>query len=152
MANQPQPPRGAQPPRQDAKPKLTLPVIDDSADRPIRSSGHVKVVSFDDIDLKTPAAEPPRAAGAADPGVPVNHSSRAVNPRKQYPLHFDLLMRDLYQRGDIPEHWQIIAAEEIRLDETNMDVEFTVVDNRTNAVVRRCVQVQAGKLLRISER
>jgi hypothetical protein len=108
------------------------------------------VQSFDE-PMAAPPAAPPSTAHAADPGVPVNRSSRAVNPRKQYPMHFDLLMRDLYQRGEVPEHWQIIAAEEVRLDETNMDVAFTLVDNRTNSVRRRCVEVQRGKLLRISD-
>jgi hypothetical protein len=134
-------------PPQKPKPKRVLSVIDDApAAPPPRGSGRLKVQSFDE-----PLADP-ATAHAADPGVPVNQSSRAVNPRKQYPMHFDLLMRDLYERKEVPEHWQVVAAEEVRLDETNMDVEFTIVDNRTNAVVRRCVQVQAGKLSKIIDR
>jgi hypothetical protein len=132
--------------------KRTLPVIDDAApavEQPTRSIGRVKVESFDDAKAPPPPAAP---TASADPGTPVNAASRAVNPRKQFPMHFDLLMRDLFQRGEVPEHWQVIAAQEARLDELNWDVEFTVVDNRTNGVVRRCVEVQAGKLSRISDR
>lgn len=113
----------------------------------------IQVESFDDSDrVETPPEPPPVAPGASNAGVPVNTSSRAVNPRKQYPLHFDLLMRDALARGEVPESWQIIAAEEIRLDDMNMDVQFTMLDAKTNAVTRRCIEVQAGRLSRISER
>jgi hypothetical protein len=133
------------PPR---KPKPKLSVIDDqpTPQAPPSGGARVRVENFDEHPV------PLSNANAADPGVPVNGSSRAVNPRKQYPMHFDLLMRDLYERKQEPEQWQVVAAEEVRLDEMNMDVEFTIVDKRTNAVVRRCIQVQAGKLSKISDR
>jgi hypothetical protein len=81
---------------------------------------------------------------AVDPGVPVNTAIRTVNPLKKYPVHFDLLMRDLVQRGAVREHWQVVMAEEVRLDETDMDQAFTLVDDRTKAVLRRRVDVQNG--------
>ena len=95
----------------------------------------------------TPFSAPP--PGAAHPGTPGNPFSRAVNPRLPYPLHFDLLMRELYALGLVPEQWQIAAADEVRLDESGMDVEFTLVEPKSN-LVRRCrVDVQEGKLRRI---
>jgi hypothetical protein len=89
--------------------------------------------------------------GAATEGTPVNPVSRAVHPREQYPLHFDLLMRDLFSLGITPEEWQVIAAEEVRLDEDGMDVDFTLVHASSNQVRRRRVEVQQGKLLRIQD-
>jgi hypothetical protein len=100
---------------------------------------------------KRPLASTPPPAGAADPGSPVNPSSRAVNPRLQYPLHFDLLMRDLFKRGETPEEWQVIAADEVRLDDGGMDIEFTLLKSAQNAVVRRRVDVEQGRLLRITD-
>jgi hypothetical protein len=91
-----------------------------------------------------------RAPGAQDPGIPVNPFSRAVNPKLQYPLHFDLLMHELYQRGLVPEHWHIAAAEEVRLDEGGMDVEFVLVEHRGDIMRRVRVDVQEGRLQRIT--
>jgi hypothetical protein len=91
----------------------------------------------------------PKADGAASHGVPVNPLSRAVQPKDQYPLHFDLLMRDIFSCGIPPEEWQVIAAEEVRLDEEAMDVEFTLLKPSTNQVRRRRVEVRQGYLLRI---
>jgi hypothetical protein len=93
--------------------------------------------------------EPVAGPGAATKGKPVNPLSRAVNPKEQYPLHFDLLMRDLYKQGMVPEQWKVIAADEVRLDENGMDVEFTLHEPKVNRVWRRRVEVQHGKLLRI---
>lgn len=98
--------------------------------------------------LATSATHPP-PYGAATQGTPVNPLSRAVHPREQYPLHFDLLMRDIFYLGIPPEEWQVIAAEEVRLDEDGMDVDFTLVHAATNMVRRRRVCVQQGRLLRI---
>lgn len=101
--------------------------------------------------LRAPS-EPLAPAEASDAaGEQVNPLSRAVHPREQYPLHFDLLMRDLFQRNLSPEEWQIISADEVRLDETGMDVEFTLLRNGTNHVWRRRVDVRHGKLLAIRE-
>jgi hypothetical protein len=93
----------------------------------------------------------PPAAPSDAPGEQVNPLSRAVHPREQYPLHFDFLMRDLYQRNLAPEEWQVIAADEVRLDEAGMDVEFTLLRGGTNHVWRRRVDVRHGKLLAIRE-
>jgi hypothetical protein len=104
-----------------------------------------------------PAAAAPKAsqhaapsAGAQNQGSAVNVFSRAVNPRTQYPLHFDFLMRDMYDRGFVPEEWQIIAADEIHLDEAGMEIEFTLVQKEQNILHRIRVDVQAGKLHRIA--
>jgi hypothetical protein len=88
-------------------------------------------------------------SGAATQGTPVNPLSRAVHPREQYPLHFDLLMRDIFHLGRAPEEWQVIAAEEVRLDEDGMDVDFTIIHVSTNQIRRRRVCVQQGRLVRI---
>lgn len=101
--------------------------------------------------LRTPAEPLPPAEASDAPGEQVNPLSRAVHPREQYPLHFDLLMRDLYQRNLSPEEWQVISADEVRLDEFGMDVEFTLLRNGTNHVWRRRVDVRHGKLLAIRE-
>src|SRR5687768_2443888 len=69
-------------------------------------------------------------------GTPVNPLSRAVLPKEQFPLHFDLLMRDLWSRGMSPEDFQVIAADEVRLDEDGMDVEFTLLCRGTELVSR----------------
>ncbi len=98
-----------------------------------------------------PQPQSEAAPGSAAPGEPVNPFSRAVNPRLQYPLHFDLLMRDLFARGLVPEHWQVVAADEVRLDETGMDVEFTLLEVGTERLWRRRVDVQHGKLVGIHE-
>ncbi len=84
-------------------------------------------------------------------GVPVNPFSHAVLPSEQYPLHFDLLMRDLYHRGLVPEDFQIIAADEVRLDEDGMDVEFTLLRRGTDLVLRRRVDVRHGRLISVRE-
>ncbi len=84
-------------------------------------------------------------------GLPVNPLSRAVLPKEQYPLHFDMLMRDLYQRGLAPEDFQVIAADEVRLDEDGMDVEFTMLRRGTDAVQRRRVDVRHGRMISIRD-
>jgi hypothetical protein len=84
-------------------------------------------------------------------GTQVNPSSQAVQPRLQFPLHFDLLMRELFIQGDAPDHWQVIAGDEVRLDEGGMDVEFTMLHISTNQVSRRRVNVQQGKLVSITD-
>lgn len=97
-------------------------------------------------------AEPLLPAEASDaPGEQVNPISRAVHPREQYPLHYDFLMRDLFQRKLSPEEWQVIAADEVRLDEFGMDVEFSLLRNGTNHVWRRRIDVRHGRLIAIRE-
>jgi hypothetical protein len=90
--------------------------------------------------------DPTPAAGNA-----VNPLSRAVLPKEQFPLHFDLLMRDLWSRGMSPEDFQVIAADEVRLDEDGMDVEFTLLRVGTDMVSRRRVDVRHGRLLAIRD-
>lgn len=84
-------------------------------------------------------------------GHAVNPLSRAVLPKEQFPLHFDLLMRDLWSRGMSPEYFQVIAADEVRLDEDGMDVEFTLLCTNTDLVSRRRVDVRHGRLLSIRD-
>ncbi len=98
-------------------------------------------------------APPPQTERPATPppGHAVNPLSRAVHPREQYPKHFDFLMRDLFQRGEQPEQWQVIAADESRLDEDGMDIDFTLLRTGTDAVQRRRVVVQRGKLVGIQD-
>jgi hypothetical protein len=100
-----------------------------------------------------PPAVPLAQAQDATPAVghPVNPLSRAVLPKEQYPLHYDMLMRDLWTRGMTPEDFQIIAADEVRLDEDGMDVEFTLLRNGTDTVFRRRVDVRHGRLIGIRE-
>ena len=98
----------------------------------------------------------PRAVPAVRPATPppgraVNPLSRAVHPREQYPRHFDFLMRDLFQRGEQPEQWQVIAADESRLDDDGMDVDFTLLRTGTDAVHRRRVVVRQAKLVAIQD-
>jgi hypothetical protein len=95
--------------------------------------------------LQYPADPTPAA------GVPVNPLSRAVLPKEQYPLHFDLLMRDLYQRGMTPELFKIIAADEVRLDEDGMDVEFTLMETQSERLFRRRVDVRHGRLVTVRD-
>jgi hypothetical protein len=95
--------------------------------------------------------EPPPTDDAPPHGTPVNPFSRAVQPREQFPLHFDLLMRDLFAQGETPESWQVIAADEVRLDEDGMDVEFTLLRTGTDQVWRRRIDVQHGKLRAIRD-
>ncbi len=85
------------------------------------------------------------------PGRAVNPLSRAVHPREQYPRHFDFLMRDLFQRGEQPEQWQVIAADESRLDEDGMDIDFTLLRTGTDEVHRRRVVVRQAKLVAITD-
>lgn len=106
---------------------------------------------IDQNQIRTPTAPLSPAAPSDEPGEQVNPLSRAVHPREQYPLHFDFLMRDLFQRNLSPEEWQVISADEVRLDESGMDVEFTLLRNGTNHVWRRRVDVRHGKLLAIHE-
>lgn len=100
-----------------------------------------------------PPAEPIPQVEDATPavGLPVNPLSRAVLPKEQFPLHFDMLMRDLWTRGHSPEDFQIIAADEVRLDEDGMDVEFTMLRLGTDAVLRRRVDVRHGRLVSIRD-
>ncbi|MBA3936199.1 MAG: hypothetical protein H0X38_01970 [Planctomycetes bacterium] len=85
------------------------------------------------------------------PGRAVNPLSRAVHPREQYPRHFDFLMRDLFQRGEQPEQWQVISADESRLDEDGMDIDFTLLRTGTDEVHRRRVVVRQAKLVAITD-
>jgi hypothetical protein len=106
------------------------------------------------VQPKPPVADPAPPAsgpGAATPGTPVNPFSRAVHPRLQYPRHFDFLMRDLYDQGMVPEQWQVVTADEVRLDENGMDIEFTLLEPAVNRLWRRRVCVEGGKLVRISD-
>lgn len=101
-----------------------------------------------------PPAEPiPQPPEDVTPAVghQVNPLSRAVLPKEQFPLHFDMLMRDLWNRGMQPEDFQVIAADEVRLDEDGMDVEFTLLRVGTDAVFRRRVDVRHGRLLGIRD-
>jgi hypothetical protein len=100
--------------------------------------------------LAQPLPPPPIDATPAA-GQPVNPVSRAVLPKEQFPLHFDLLMRDLWSRGLSPEDYQIIAADEVRLDEDGMDVEFTLLRSGTDMVLRRRVDVRHGRLIGIRD-
>jgi hypothetical protein len=101
---------------------------------------------------RPPAAPLPRVE---DPTPAVGHAvnplSRAVLPKEQFPLHFDLLMRDLWSRGMSPEDFQVIAADEVRLDEDGMDVEFTMLRTGTDLVYRRRVDIRHGRLLGIRD-
>jgi len=100
----------------------------------------------------TPTTAARAAAAAAPPpvaGQPVNALSNAANPRSQYPAHVNFLMRDLYDRGLIPEEWQIVAADEIHLDEDGMTVEFTVLQRTENLMHRISIEVAGAKLVRI---
>ena len=99
--------------------------------------------------MRSPAAKAGDASAQA--GHEVNPLSRAVHPREQFPLHFDLLMRELYSLCIPPEEWQAIAAEEVRLDEDGLDVEFTLINNKDNHVRRRRVEVRQGALMRIRD-
>jgi len=94
-----------------------------------------------------------RPAGAAGPppavGQAVNALSNAANPRSQYPAHVNFLMRDLYDRGLIPEEWQIVAADEVHLDEDGMTVEFTVLQRQENLMHRIAIDVAGAKLVSI---
>lgn len=81
---------------------------------------------------------------------PVNAFSNAVDPRKLYPSHFDHLMRSLYESGETPELWRVLDASETRLDETCMEVEFTLVRHGTDLVWRRWVLIDAGRLVAIT--
>ena len=98
-------------------------------------------------------AEPVQQTEDLTPAVghAVNPLSRAVLPKEQFPLHFDLLMRDLWSRGMSPEAFQVIAADEVRLDEDGMDVEFTLLRTGTDMVSRRRVDVRHGRLLSIRD-
>jgi hypothetical protein len=100
-----------------------------------------------------PQAHPVLPAEDLTPAVghAVNPLSRAVLPKEQFPLHFDLLMRDLWSRGMSPEAFQVIAADEVRLDEDGMDVEFTLLRTGTDMVSRRRVDVRHGRLLSIRD-
>ncbi len=101
---------------------------------------------------RPPAAPLPQAEDPTPAvGHPVNPLSRAVLPKEQFPLHFDLLMRDLWSRGMSPEDFQVIAADEVRLDEDGMDVEFTMLRTGTDLVYRRRVDVRHGRLLGIRD-
>ncbi len=93
----------------------------------------------------------PLPPGAQHAGQPVNPASRSSNPKLQYPVHFDFLMRHLYERGLVPEEWQIAAADEVRLDETGMEIEFTIVQPKQSLMRRIRVHVSEGKLVRISQ-
>jgi hypothetical protein len=99
---------------------------------------------------QSPVSAPPAAPGAATTGTPVNSFSRAVSPRLQYPMHFDFLMKEFFSQGLVPEKWLVIAAEEARLDEDGMDVIFTLSEHDSNSVRRCRIDVQRGKLVRIS--
>lgn len=96
-----------------------------------------------------PTPQPQDVTPAA--GNAVNPLSRAVLPKEQFPLHYDFLMRDLWSHGHSPEQYQVIAGDEVRLDEDGMDVEFTLVNKSTDQVHRRRVDVRHGRLLGIRD-
>jgi len=108
--------------------------------RPVRQTRSIPAAG-----ARTPAT----AAVPPAPGQPVNALSNAANPRGQYPAHVNFLMRDLYDRGLIPEEWQIVAADEIHLDEDGMTVEFTVLQRQENLMHRIAIEVCGGMLVRI---
>ncbi len=99
--------------------------------------------------LPKPLPPPPTGPGAATSGTPVNPFSRAVHPKHLYPVHFDLLMRHIYQQGLVPERWLVVSADETRLDDRGMDVDFTLTEHGTDSLHRCKVEVQDGKLRRI---
>ncbi len=88
---------------------------------------------------------------AGEDGVAVNEFSRAVLPRDQFPVHFDFLMRDLFARGESPEEWQVLAADEARIDEDGMEVEFTLLKIGTDLLWRRRLDIQLGQLRSITD-
>lgn len=137
--------------RRPPAPRPQLPVIDEARPAtPRAASGRLRIQDADALEAASPTpAAPPTAS--ADRGTPVNPVSRAVDPRRQFPMHLDFLLRDLFARKEEPEQWQIVAADEVRLDELHMDVAFTIVHRTSATVARRVVEVQAGKLVRIRD-
>jgi hypothetical protein len=91
------------------------------------------------------------APGAATTGNPVNVYSRAVDPRLQYPQHFQFLYRDFSAIGVGPQVWKVIAADAIPHEDGELDVEFTLLKAGSNLVRRRRVVVRNGRLMRITE-
>ena len=114
---------------------------------PADQSARDQLFSGDWFDGQPPA----EIAGAGSAGEPVNDYSRAVQTREQFPLHFDLLMRDLFARGEAPEDWQVLSADEVRIDEDGMEVEFTLLKTGTDLLWRRRVDVQLGQLRAITD-
>jgi hypothetical protein len=78
-----------------------------------------------------------------NPIQPVNALSNAVDPRRLYPAHFDL-MQNLYHSGQQPERWRALDAAEVRLDEDGMEVEFTLVQHGADLVWHGSVLRAAG--------
>jgi hypothetical protein len=97
--------------------------------------------------LRLPLGQPAPAIEKAK--TPVNPFSNAVDPSKLYPLHLELLMRDLHTIGEVPEKWRVLDATETRLDEHGMEIEFTLVRKGTDLVWRRSVLISGGRLVRI---
>lgn len=97
-----------------------------------------------------PGAGAPPSRGKA-PKPSADMPTRVLNPRQQYPRHFDHLMRDLYAAGLEPEKWQVIGAEEVRLDEVRMDIEFTLLEQGTDTVRVRCVEMEGARLLQVRD-
>lgn len=91
------------------------------------------------------------APGAASAGTPVNPYSRAVDPRLQYPQHYQFLYRDFSAIGVGPQVWKVIAADAIPHEDGEFDVEFTLLKAGSNLVRRRRVVVRNGRLMRITE-
>ena len=83
-----------------------------------------------------------------NPIQPVNACSSAVDPRRLYPAHFDL-MRNLYHSGQQPERWRMLDAAEVRLDEDGMEVEFTLVQHGTDRCGTAASWSAPGQLVRI---
>ncbi len=98
-----------------------------------------------------PPPPPLAAPGAAEAGTPVNPYSRAVDPRLQYPQHYQFLYRDFSAIGVGPQVWKVIAADPIHHEDGGLDVEFTLLKAGSNLVRRRRVVVRHGRLLRITE-
>ena len=77
-----------------------------------------------------------------------------VDPRKRYPTHVEALIRELRAQGQQPEHWRVLDAIEIRLDEMAQEVEFTLIQHVEGSdddlVWRRRVLASFGKVLKIT--
>lgn len=101
--------------------------------------------SFDPVPLSTLDASAGEPGG--ERGKPVE-----ADPTKHFPVHLSFLDGHLVAQGDDLSRWRIVQATETRLDESGMEVVFTLTQRYPGqATITRRILVHAGELIRISD-
>jgi len=106
--------------------------------------------SFAPVPIGSLRTPPP---GSAQEPVPTPLPSAApVDPSKHFPIHLSFLDSHLVAQDDDLSNWRILHAKETRLDETGMEVLFTLSRRYPGqGIITRRILVVEGELVHVQD-